>query len=826
VPPGATKRWDIQMTAPETPGLYKTDWMLKHWSDEFGPYMFIDVTVVSAPDTTPPTGRITLPSAAWATNSCPITIQAEASDSQSGVDFVEFHVLYNGSWHHLGNDSTSPYSWSWPCTSVSDQTVTLTIHVRDKAGNEVMDPGGYVQVLIDRVSPTGSISSPAPDFYVNSDAVTINVEANDDRSGVGAVEFPLYYDGSWHWICPGDTDGGNGWSSNCDLSAISDRTGLGLGFIVWDRAGNWTSGANWGTLDRTPPTSSVGSLPEFQHSTLFGVYWYGYDATSGVASFDVQYKDGSGGLWTDWLVGTSQDSSTFAGGQDQHTYYFRSRATDNAGNVEVYPGGDGDGHTTIDLPVGAGPLVFDSYQVNDADNQMIDGNGDGVVNCGEKVELYITLRNEGTDTAYYATSFLSSTDPYITWEFSYDLFYGDIPAGGKETNMTDAPYRPDNLFQVDPVVPSGHAIHFDLAAEAVYGGPWHDSFEVPVVCGPTQDRRASLPLVVMGGASELEGGIYGRVTERGNPVSGVPLDLRLFNGSSYSTVASTTTGADGRYLFAGVASLGSGQRYYVQYANWRDTYTPGRLWSWNTWSIRSYTAGSIVDGGDFDIADIALVFPADGATVSLPQMFYWTPRPATPADDYEFDLFDGDWWWTDPLGYAGDYTLNSLPSGFEPGTQYWWQVCVYGEDGYGWSYEARSLIFSNTGVGAALSAVPARRAPLEEIEDLPPRRPAVALETDVGPFSPPGPHPNPPAQSPSPQTGTETPTEVVPLTRQLLPTPVTTSTITPTPTAATIPTATPAPGHTPTHTGTPTPAPTATAREALTPTREANGTRD
>ena len=47
VPPGATKRWDIQMTAPASPGFYHTDWQLKHWGEVFGPYMFIDVTVVS-----------------------------------------------------------------------------------------------------------------------------------------------------------------------------------------------------------------------------------------------------------------------------------------------------------------------------------------------------------------------------------------------------------------------------------------------------------------------------------------------------------------------------------------------------------------------------------------------------------------------------------------------------------------------------------------------------------------------------------------------------------------------------------------------------------
>jgi hypothetical protein len=39
-------------------------------------------------------------------------------------------------------------------------------------------------------------------------------------------------------------------------------------------------------------------------------------------------------------------SATF-GGQNRRTYYFRSRGTDSAGNVEAYPGGEGDAHTCI-----------------------------------------------------------------------------------------------------------------------------------------------------------------------------------------------------------------------------------------------------------------------------------------------------------------------------------------------------------------------------------------------------------------------------------------------------------------------------------------------
>ena len=50
VPPEATKRWAISMIASSTPDVYRTQWMLKHGDETFGPNMFIDVTVVTKPE--------------------------------------------------------------------------------------------------------------------------------------------------------------------------------------------------------------------------------------------------------------------------------------------------------------------------------------------------------------------------------------------------------------------------------------------------------------------------------------------------------------------------------------------------------------------------------------------------------------------------------------------------------------------------------------------------------------------------------------------------------------------------------------------------------
>jgi hypothetical protein len=204
----------------------------------------------------------------------------------------------------------------------------------------------------------------------------------------------------------------------------------------------------------------------------------------------------------------------------------------------------------------------------------------------------------------------------------------------------------------------------------------------------------------------------------------VPLSLRFYNGSSWSTLATTTTAADGTYSFTGVPSLGSGQGYYVRYQNTAGTV--GRLWLWNTRVLTSYTAGSNIAIGNFDIADITLVSPAGGSTVALPYTFQWTRRAATPSDSYELDLYDyydGDpYAYTGPLGYVGSFTINGLPTGFSPWVPYVWTIWAYSPDGgAGLAYWSNYVTFSNTGFRVATDSLQNRK---RNVEDLPVGRPS------------------------------------------------------------------------------------------------------
>ena len=218
--------------------------------------------------------------------------------------------------------------------------------------------------------------------------------------------------------------------------------------------------------------------------------------------------------------------------------------------------------------------------------------------------------------------------------------------------------------------------------------------------GPGDSFSVYLPQVLKAANT-----IYGRVTDDGASAPGVLLTLWFYDGSNWSTKGVTITDSNGGYRFTAIPALLASQKYFVEYFNTSD---PSHLWAWETRQLTSFSAGSVVNIGNFDIAEIVLSSPPSEETVSLPQTFQWGPRPATLSDSYEFDLYedcnppreDCPIWWTDPpLGYVGSYNLTGLPQGFDPDTQYWWEILVYGPDGSsGLSFDARAVTFTNTGL--------------------------------------------------------------------------------------------------------------------------------
>ena len=217
-----------------------------------------------------------------------------------------------------------------------------------------------------------------------------------------------------------------------------------------------------------------------------------------------------------------------------------------------------------------------------------------------------------------------------------------------------------------------------------------------IIKTPHYYERLYLPAIT--GGKDAIPGIYGRVTQNGVSAAGIQLDLRFFDGYAWSTLLSTTTNVYGMYGFPEAPSLFPGQYYYVLYQNPEDN--PNRLWTWHTRSIGPYTSGDSVLIGNFDVATVNLVSPPSNVSLKFPVVFSWGQRPNSPTDSYELDLigvyYPNATWWTDPLGYTGQYQLNGLPPGFVYYDQYAWEIWIYSPDGgYGVSYDAHLIQFNN-----------------------------------------------------------------------------------------------------------------------------------
>jgi hypothetical protein len=151
---------------------------------------------------------------------------------------------------------------------------------------------------------------------------------------------------------------------------------------------------------------------------------------------------------------------------------------------------------TVHVYEAAAFAAFDAYSVDDDNFGTSSGNGDGVPNPGETLELPVTLRNYGTGSLTGVTAVLSSDDPAAVVLDSVESF-SDIPPSGTSTSQDDFD------VQLDPVIDHGRVVRLTLSVSAAEGGPWTGELAVQVV-GPRPSITSVT--VVDGGNGQLEPG--------------------------------------------------------------------------------------------------------------------------------------------------------------------------------------------------------------------------------------------------------------------------------------------------------------------------------
>ncbi|MCK4547429.1 MAG: hypothetical protein KAW17_08300 [Candidatus Eisenbacteria sp.] len=118
----------------------------------------------------------------------------------------------------------------------------------------------------------------------------------------------------------------------------------------------------------------------------------------------------------------------------------------------------------------SGPYaVIESFVLDDSER----GNGNGLLNSGESVDLVLTLCNPGTETALSVFGHLTTGDPLVEITDGADAF-GDIGSGQSAT------CEGEYAFEVDPGAGFGHVCLFAFEITSASGGPWPGVLAIPV----------------------------------------------------------------------------------------------------------------------------------------------------------------------------------------------------------------------------------------------------------------------------------------------------------------------------------------------------------
>lgn len=90
-------------------------------------------------DSTPPTGELTGVTTGELVETGSITLSGWGSDSQSGLDFGQLMVYFNGAWHNLGPHFNPAFTYTWdfcaPNLTVANGAISMAMLLYDKAGN-------------------------------------------------------------------------------------------------------------------------------------------------------------------------------------------------------------------------------------------------------------------------------------------------------------------------------------------------------------------------------------------------------------------------------------------------------------------------------------------------------------------------------------------------------------------------------------------------------------------------------------------------------------------------------------------------------------------
>jgi predicted GH43/DUF377 family glycosyl hydrolase len=300
-------------------------WRVRAWDGLGDGSAWSDIWTTRIDATAPAVRSLSINGGAEFTVNQSASVELNASDPKPGSGLASMRWSANGdgwtAWEPCRANFTVDLSGP-------DRRWNISVEVRDAVDNTA--PAVNASILVDRTPPSAPVLSiNNGSAYTAGLAVQLSVTGMDPSPGTGSSEMAFSGDGViW-----------TPWEPYGAVRAYNLTGGDGPKTVharVRDRAGNAGLPANASiVLDTTPPSTSLLRIPAISEETNFTVSWVSLDALSGVAVFDVEYRE-AGGPWTAWLNGTDQTQAIFSG-RDGGTYSFRSRAVDKVGNIEPFP---------------------------------------------------------------------------------------------------------------------------------------------------------------------------------------------------------------------------------------------------------------------------------------------------------------------------------------------------------------------------------------------------------------------------------------------------------------------------------------------------------
>ena len=394
----------------------------------------------------------------------PIELEAMSADVESHAWTADPAVgTFSPSAPAEDEDATWTTTWTAPVTMAATQVVTLTLTVTDIDGVTASDS---VTITVPGTDPTVSIQTEDQDVAGGTVLSLSATSSEDDVTeyawtavpAVGTFTDAAVEDATW--TAPAATTANQVVTLTLTVTDNNDATAMASVTITVSGSDSTVSiqtedqDVAGGTVLSLSATSSEDDVTE-----------YAWTAVPAVGTFsDAAVEDAT---WTAPAATTANQVVTLT-----LTVTDNNDATASA-SVTI---------TVSDSVMTTGGPVLASVRVDDGpshDGTGNDsrGNNDGIAQCGETIELYVSIRNDGELPLTGLSGELIETDPWVRLLYNASSGFPDVAAGSIQENRFDWDLR------VSPDAPSGHEFSFTIRLTADEGGPWDVLVTVPIACG-------------------------------------------------------------------------------------------------------------------------------------------------------------------------------------------------------------------------------------------------------------------------------------------------------------------------------------------------------